>query len=122
MKRNNWEVKDYGIRPAGSPNHCFYCSAVKGDEHKVDCVIRSRTIVMKMEVEMVLKVPEDWDKKQCEFHRNEGSWCSSNIIDELKRMDNELGCLCENTKFKFLREATEEDEKSLKVFVKDFPQ
>ena len=28
MKRNNWPVEEYGIRPAGDPNKCFYCGEV----------------------------------------------------------------------------------------------
>lgn len=122
MKKDNWEVKDYGIRPAGNPDECFYCGTKKGGTHKEDCVIRSRTIVMKMEVEMVLTAPEDWDEDMCNFHKNEGGWCATNIISELERMDNKMGCLCSVAEFEYLREATEEDEEKFQVFAKDIPQ
>lgn len=120
MKRNNWEVKDYGIRPAGDSEHCFYCGEPKGSIHKEDCVIRSRTVVIKMEAELVVDVPEFWDEEQINFHRNKGSWCATNVLSELERLDNRLGCLCGVLKFKYLREATEEDEESQKIYVKDF--
>lgn len=122
MKKDNWEVKDYGIRAAGNPDECFYCRTKKGGTHKDDCVIRSRTIVMKMEVEMVLTVPEYWDEDMCNFHKNEGSWCATNIISELERMDDKMGCLCSAAEFTYLREATEEDEEKFQVFAKDIPQ
>ena len=121
MKRENWEVKDYGIRPAGSPNHCFYCNAKKGGIHKKDCVIRSRTIVMEMKIEIVMEVPESWDEEMCNFHKNQGSWCATNIIDTLKKINKVNGCLCSVSEFKYIREATDEDEKSQGVFVNKFP-
>jgi len=68
--------------------------------------MRDRTVVVKMEVEIVVRVPESWDVGLIEFQRNEGSWCSNNVIQELKRKD----CLCNNTLFTYVREATEEDE------------
>ena len=110
MKRDNWKVEEYGIRPAGSPDHCFYCGVERGGTHKKDCVIRKRTIVMEMKVEIVLDVPEDWDEDMCNFHKNESSWCASNILSTLERMKDKMGCLCEATEFKYIREATEEDE------------
>lgn len=121
MKKEDWEVKDYGIRPAGSDYECFYCGVKKGNQHKEGCVIRKRTVVVKMEIEIVLDVPEDWDENFINFHKNESSWCASNIISELQRMDEKTGCLCEFTEFKYLREASEEDEENFQVFVKDIP-
>ena len=38
------------------------------------------------------------------FHRNKGSWCATNVLSELERLDNRLGCLCGVLKFKYLRE------------------
>lgn len=110
MKRDNWKVGEYGTRPAGSPNHCFYCGVERGGTHEKECVIRNRTIVMEMKVEMVIEVPEKWDKDMCEFHKNESSWCASNILRELERMDDKMGCLCLPTEFSYVREATKEDE------------
>lgn len=116
MTRDNWEVKEEGIRPAGSDNNCFYCGEEKGNTHKPECVIRKRTIVMEMKVEIVMEVPEHWDEEMCNFHKNESSWCASNILDDLKKLD-EKGCLCGITKFTYLREATKEDEEEQNIFI-----
>jgi hypothetical protein len=121
MRRKNWPVEDYGIRPAGDPNKCFYCGVERGGVHRKDCVIRNRTIVMKMTVDLVLKVPEHWDIDMCNFHKNESSWCANNILPELERISEHFGCLCGLTKFKYIREATKVDEDSYGVYVKELP-
>lgn len=117
MKRDNWEVKDYGIRPAGSPTKCFYCDADKGGQHKEDCVIRRKTVVVEMKVQLVVEVPEDYDKDAIHFRYNEGTYCMSNMIEELQRIDREVGCLCQPSEIKYIREATKEDEDEFKVYV-----
>ena len=48
---------DNGVRPAGDPNKCFYCSEPKGSQHKNDCVVLTRTIVVKLSVEYVVETP-----------------------------------------------------------------
>lgn len=121
MKRENWKVKEYGIRPAGSPDHCFYCNAARGEIHALGCTIRSKTVVMEMKVEIVMVVPEIWDEQTCNFHKNESSWCATNILDILQVMDEKQGCLCGATEFKYLREATEEDEQRQGVFISEVP-
>lgn len=103
-------VKEDAIRPAGLQDRCFYCNQLLGTEHKSDCVIRERTIVIRATIEYVVDIPEDWDRDQVEFHRNEGSWCSSNFINEMKTLEERIGCLCSLTDFEYIREATEEDE------------
>lgn len=90
---------------------CCYCQQPYGGTHKVGCVMRQRTVTVRATIEYVIAVPEDWDADQIEFHRNEGSWCADNLLDELKA-DGDKGCLCHRTSFQFLHEATEEEEKS----------
>jgi len=121
MKRNNWPVEEHGIRPAGSPDKCFYCGVKKGGIHKKDCVIRNRTIIMKMEIEIPMTVPEFWTKRDCEFHKNESSWCANNILPVIEKMVKDHGCLCGLTHFKFLREASEFDEDYYNIHVKELP-
>ena len=121
MKRPNWEVKTYGIRPAGKQDECHYCGAAKTEQHKPDCVIGSRTVVVKMEIDLVVAVPESWTPEEIEFHRNDGSWCSSNVLGELKRLAKAKDCICEFTRFQFVREATEEDEARQGIFVNKLP-
>jgi hypothetical protein len=121
MKRKDWPVKNHGIRPAGEPDECFYCGEKLGNEHKKDCVIRQRTIVLKLEMEIVIDVPEFWDRETVEFHYNEGSWCSSNMDIWLTRMEKHKGCLCHFAEFTYLREATEDDEEYHGLFIKNLP-
>lgn len=121
MKRTNWSVGDEGIRPAGDPDKCLYCSEPKEGEHKSQCVVRQRTVVVKMTVEYTISVPEFWDKEQLEFHRNQGRWCSDNVYSELERLSEHAGCLCDFTHFEYVREATVEDETRSNVFVTNFP-
>lgn len=121
MKRKNWTVGNYGIRPVGDPDKCFYCGVEKEGVHKKDCVIRSRTIVMKMEIELVMEVPEFWTKKDCEFHKNESSWCANNILPSIEKIVDDHGCICGLTRFKFLRETTPLDEDYYNIHVNDIP-
>lgn len=121
MKRDNWPVEEHGIRPAGYPNHCLYCQEPRGGEHDPECVIRERTVVVRLTIEYVIDVPEAWTPEQIEFHRNEGSWCSDNVYSELGALSEHAQCLCDFTKFEYVREATEEDEAKSGVFVKTLP-
>jgi hypothetical protein len=119
MKRDNWEVQDEGIRPAGPPTECFYCHAQREAQHNANCVIRERTVVVDVTVRLVITQPEHWTAKQIEWHMNEGSWCADNILEEMEAQAVRMGCLCNTTTTKFVREASSEDEETHKVFVKD---
>ena len=114
MKRGNWPVEDYGIRPAGKPTECFYCHEPKGGVHKPDCVIRQRKVVVRLEMELVVTKPESFAPDLIEFGFNESSSCQSNIIDRLRELDERLDtageCPCELIEVKYLREATPKDE------------
>ena len=46
-----------------------------------------------------VKVPYHWDKEDVVWHRNEGSWCADNMLQEL---DSHPGCLCGHVKFECL--------------------
>ena len=94
-------------RPAAMNGCCFYCQQPIGTEHKSDCVLVLRRVKVKVTIEYDISVPSLWDKKMIEFHRNEGTWCSSNMIEELETYSKEIGCLCPVTKFKYIREVSE---------------
>ncbi len=120
MKRNNWEVTEDSIRPAGNKDECFYCHSKIGEQHKPDCVIRNRTVLVKVSFEVLLDVPESWDSNSIEFmYSGEGSYCGDNVLDILERQAERAGCLCDVIETKYIREATEEDEEEFKFFVKD---
>lgn len=111
MKIKNWIVEDSDARPAGAPGECFYCRQPVGHEHKKGCVVRTRTVVMEVTITLVREVPEDWDTELIEFTWNEGSWCASNIVDDLAKIaENDDRCLCGQFAARYVREATSEDE------------
>lgn len=119
MKRNNWIVTEKSVRPAGRPDECFYCNQKIGSEHKKDCVIRSKTVVVDFTIRTVMAVPEFWDEEFINFRLNERSWCVDNILPILEKK-SEHSCLCMHTESKFIREATEDDEEDWGItFVKD---
>lgn len=119
MNRKSWIVGKHAIRPAGKPDECFYCHSKLGDEHKHNCVIRKKTVVVKLEIELVRTVPEDWDKQFIEFYLNDSSSCQSNLLGELKELSERLPneCVCGKIKGSFVREATAMDEKDQQLFI-----
>ena len=99
-----------GPRPAGKPDRCFYCSQPLGSQHAPKCVCRERTVVVRAVIEYVIEVPESWTAEQIEFQRNDGSWCATNLIGELREIHEAGACLCPITSFEYLREATAEED------------
>jgi hypothetical protein len=74
-----------------------------------------------MEIEVVLDVPEFWTREDCEFHKNESSWCTNNILPTLEKIADDHGCLCGLARFKFLRNATSSDEDYYDIYVDKLP-
>lgn len=107
-----WTVtKENGPRPAGHPDECFYCQQPIGSQHKPDCVLRERTVVVRLTVEYPIRIPEFWTTEDLEFHRNEGTWCSNNLVDDIEK----LRCVCGQSEFKYVREATADDDDLFKT-------
>ena len=106
---------DNGPRPAGDPGECFYCRRKAGDLHAVTCVCRKQTVVIEYTVRVCVEVPAYWREHEVEFHRNDSSWCATNLIAELaEAYDRDDGpCLCSNAEARFVRLATEEDEENM---------
>ena len=123
MLRNDWPVGDYGIRPNGDPNKCFYCDAERGTQHRMRCVIRDRTVVIRTIVEHTITVPENWERSIIEF--TEGSSCSDNKITDLRdlvrRLDQAEGCTCGMLSIEYVREATSEDEEQSALYIAQRP-
>ena len=116
MKRENWPVGDFGVRPAGPPDECIYCGAKVGTPHSIICVIRERSVVVRATIEYTVLVPEYWEASNIEFHRNESSWCVNNMLDELDALPD---CLCGRVEFEYVREASPDDETRDGVFVEN---
>jgi hypothetical protein len=112
MKREDWIVTKNSTRPAGLPDRCFYCDTQIGKQHKSDCVIRCKTVVVDFTVRTVLSVPEKWGGEHTTKCYSLGSWCADNLLTELiDRADNTGRCLCNITTAKYIRDATAQDEK-----------
>lgn len=53
-----------------------------------------QTKTIQWTINLPMDFPSDWDEDMIEFHLNESSWCCSNLINELKKYDEENGCIC----------------------------
>lgn len=99
-----------GPRPAGQADECFYCKQKIGADHKPDCVCRKKTVVVRLELEIAIAVPEDWDTRDIEFFYGE-KWCASNLVHLLEHFKGRDRCLCPYLAgATYLRDATEEEE------------
>lgn len=123
-------VRPEDERPARRDGTCFYCSQPIGGRHNPDCVIVSKTIVVKATIDLVVSVPRNWTPEHIDFHYNESSWCADNLFvaigkwaserdedDEVTLVGEMPGCACgcHATDVAFVREATDEDHDTLPV-------
>jgi len=99
---NDFIVTDKAKRPASEKNECFYCHSHIGEQHKKECVLIRKKVKVRVTIEYEIVEPASWDKDKIEFHRNESSWCCSNIIGELKEIDEKENCLCLMAKTEYL--------------------
>jgi len=102
---DKWPIvlpKDDGIRPAGKKDECFYCGQKIGQPHGRDCVTITKRVRVRCIIEYVIDVPHHWTKEDIEFHRNDNTWCASNAVDELKELEQKIGCLCPASRFEFV--------------------
>jgi len=112
-------ITDDGIRPAGKPTECFYCHRPKG-EHELDCVTVQKSVVLKMTIMMVVSVPRCSDEDNINFFFNESSSCANNVLDDLSDWAAQKGnCICGAHETEFLRDATEEDHRTLPLASSD---
>lgn len=100
-------VTEKAMRPASDKVQCFYCQQAVGLAHKPTCVLVRKKARARMVVEYEIVVPHSWDQHDIEFHRNEGSWCSDNAIDELQALAESEGCLCNRMEFEVVGMAAE---------------
>lgn len=97
------QPNDYGIRPAGKPDECFYCHSKIGEFHKDGCVMITKPVKIKAILYCEIDVPEHWDKEQIEYHYNDGTWCADNLHNRISAELNERGidfCLCPYSEIK----------------------
>lgn len=106
MNKSAFEVTGASMRPASDRLECFYCHQAIGSFHLDSCVLLKKRVRLKVTIEYETEVPADWDSQQIEFHRNDGSWCADNMIDELESYVGEDGCICPITKFEHLADVS----------------
>ena len=112
----NIDTVDDGVRPGGRPDRCIYCKTPVGKDHKPDCVVVKRTVVLRMSVEMIVTVPQHWDEERINFHFGESSHCLGNEIQQLYNEDRAVKgqcSTCHRAECNFVREATKDDHERL---------
>lgn len=81
---------DFGIRPGGKPDECFYCLRKVGEQHLRKCVIITRLVRLRVTLRQrgrevsglyVEALPADWSAEDIEFSRNESTWCADNVFN-----------------------------------------
>lgn len=107
--QKNYTVTNSDERPARRDGNCFYCHQPIGGVHLPDCVIVSKSVVVRFSIDLVCEQPASWDRSDTEGRYNEGSWCADNLLQMLTDLASRGGCLCDFVKAEYLREATQED-------------
>lgn len=122
VKVDSWPTvlpDDDGLR--GGHTHCIYCRAEVGQPHGEQCVTVKRRVEYEVIDESSGKVigrycnyePHGWIEEDCNFARNQSSWCKDNAwdyiswsdLDAKEKIENQLTdevCPCGFLKFRFL--------------------
>lgn len=102
----NWPLvdpKDDGIRPAGYPDECFYCSQKIGQPHSHSCVTVKKKVRLRVIVEVDMDQPHSQTPDDIERRYNQGSWCANNALQWLQNKIVDKGsCLCGDLKVEFV--------------------
>jgi hypothetical protein len=102
-------VTEKAMRPASRDRKCFYCSKNIGANHLDDCVLVRRDMTIRFSFEIKIPLPAHWEGSSAEFHYNEGSWCSMNIVNMLEEhMEKHQSCLCDIVKAEFVSQDPKE--------------
>jgi hypothetical protein len=82
------DPKDDGIRPAGEPDACFYCSQKVGQPHALDCVVVKKKVVVRYTVLAIIDVPHSWGADRILHCENNGGsryniaeWGSTEFVE-----------------------------------------
>ena len=99
----DYTVTKKAMRPASDKEQCFYCQQVVGATHKDDCVLIKKKVMVSLVIEYPIVVPAHWKAEDVLFFRNEGSWCSDNLISELDELRGSE-CLCDKADYTYIGE------------------
>lgn len=64
----------------------------------------TRTVRVRYIFDLDISVPAEWDQEMVEFHRNESTWCATNALAELEKVDKTDGCLCSRMRCEYVGE------------------
>lgn len=114
VKVDEWPVvlsNDDGLRSIGEQGRCFYCKAAVGQPHGRECVTVCKLVkydVLSDGIEVGTFETDDpchWTAHDCNFHKNESSWCADNALDSIQWLDSAFAEKVEQ----FCMELSEED-------------
>lgn len=108
-------TKRNGPRPAGNPGECFYCHQKLNTEHTPTCVLRKRTVIVTVAIDVLMEAGAEYTVEEILQRLNHSSYCKSNITAQIAQADGDVEnansvCLCDVASFTFKREATINDE------------
>lgn len=107
--------KDAGYAPnayLGAEKECIYCKSPRGQEHSPGCVCVKKTVVLDMTIRYVAEVPDLWTQEDIEFHFNDSTHCTSNVLDKIMDQSDD-GCVCSKSKIVYVGDATQADHDKL---------
>jgi hypothetical protein len=103
-------VTEKDICPSGRPGHCCHCKSKVGEHHEPECPHFQKTVIARVSFDVLLRVPNYWEKEDAEFCWNESSSCKSNLLWAINKQAESLdGCPCDFAEAEMLRDATIED-------------
>lgn len=97
-------VTETDIASAGLSSECFWCNRKIGRPHAPECVRIVKIVRLRYIFNVDVLMPHSWDKEAILFHRNEGSWCANNALDELEKEGEKNYCLCDDFACKFIKD------------------
>ncbi len=121
MKRKNWIVGEFSVRPKGNPGECFFCKHKLGMQHAKDCAIRERSVVVRATIDVTAYVTEDMPNAMITEAFNDPEWLQGELGYLLELLIREPYRLHEVSTVQYLREATSIDERRAKRRLSDIP-
>lgn len=108
-RKTQFKVTRDSMRPASEGEECcFYCAEPLGSNHLSTCVLVRKKVKVRFSIEYEVAVPSFWSGADVDFHRNDSSWCKSNVIEELRDMIHSGDdCLCYKSLFEYLSDVGE---------------
>ena len=85
------QPKDFGIRPAGLIDACFFCKQQVGAEHRHDCIVLDKKVRVSVLIQMDLRVPYVYGPANLEYLYNEGMYPVDAVRHLFRDLPDNLG-------------------------------